>query len=82
MHPGEIGAVCDEDPDNTADLKWLCGGGGSWAGGPAAGGPAEDHAFVDQNTGLKLGSTKVRKARDGARRGRQAWSVGGRSNLA
>eukprot|EP00972_Heterocapsa_arctica_P097058 14318661-Heterocapsa_arctica.AAC.1 len=64
MHPGEIGVVRDEDPDNTADPTLSWGGGGSWAGGPAAGGPAEDQAFVAQNTGLKLDSTKVRKERD------------------
>eukprot|EP00972_Heterocapsa_arctica_P089073 13135979-Heterocapsa_arctica.AAC.1 len=65
MHPGEIGVVCDEDPDNSADPTWTWGGGGSWAGSTAgSGGPSEDQVFVDQNTGLKRESTKVRKARD------------------
>ena len=34
-HEGEIGVVCDEEPDNTARPEWSWSNGGTWAGNAA-----------------------------------------------
>ena len=67
-HAGEIGVVCEEEPDNAANPEWSWSHGGTWAGGTAdgAGNPAtgEHKVYIDQNTGLALDPESVRRARE------------------